>query len=161
MADAAERRELLERFRSGPGNLERSIDGLSESEIEFRPGPGKWSIREIVIHLCDSEIVCAHRVRAILGDDEPFLVSYDQDNWAGRLNYSKRNLSQSVDLFRLLRKTTAELFRDLEEDAWDRYGNHQDKGKVSLVEVVKLYAEHCENHVAQIRKIRLQLSQQQ
>src|ERR1044071_3622339 len=64
--DAA-RRELLEKFRTGPGKLERSIDGLSENELEFSSAPGKWSIREIVIHLCDSEIVGAERIRKVLG----------------------------------------------------------------------------------------------
>ena len=157
---AAERKELLERFRSGPGKLERSIDGLTEDELEFRPAPGKWSIREIVIHLCDSEIVGAHRIRKVLSEDDALLVSYNQDKWANRLNYGKRNLTNAIELFRLLRKSTAELFEDLSDSDWDRSGKHDERGPMSVFDLVKLYAEHGENHVGQIRQIRLQLSQQ-
>ncbi len=161
MADAQELKDLLERFRSGPGNLERSIDGLSEHELEFRPSPGKWTIREIVLHLCDSEIVGAYRIRCIMGEDDAQLIAYDQDKWAARLNYGKRNLSNAVELFRMLRKSTAELFVDMDDSIWTRSATHTERGRVTLADMVKLYADHCENHVAQIRKIKLQISQQE
>ena len=156
----AARRELLERFRTGPGKLERSIDGLSENELEFRPAAGKWSIREIVIHLSDSEIEGAHRIRKVLGDDNAILASYDQDKWAARLNYAKRNLNNAIELFRLLRKSTAELFEGLTEEDWKRTGTHDERGKMTLSDLLKLYAKHCDDHVAQIRQIRLQLSKE-
>jgi DinB superfamily len=152
-------KELLDKFRSGPGKLERSIDGLTEEELEFRPAPGKWTIREIVIHLCDSEIVGSHRIRKIFAEDNGLLIGYDQDQWAKRLNYGKRNLSLAVDLFRLLRKSTAELFEDATESDWQRVGTHNERGPISVADLVQLYADHAENHVAQIRQIRLQLSQ--
>jgi hypothetical protein len=158
--EAAARKELLERFRSGPGKLERSIDGLGENELEFRPAPGKWTIREICIHLSDSEIVGAHRIRKVLAEENGLLIGYDQDKWASRLNYGKRNLNNAVELFRLLRKSTAELFEDLSEDDWQRTGSHNERGPMTLIDLVQMYAEHCENHISQIRQIRLQLSKQ-
>lgn len=158
--EAAARKELLDRFRSGPGKLERSIDGLGEQELEFRPAPGKWTIREIVVHLCDSEIVCAHRIRKVLAEEQAFLTSYDQDLWANRLSYSKRNLNTAIELFRLLRKSTAELFEDLSDSDWERWGQHQQFGAMTIIDLVGMYAEHCENHVSQIRQIKLILSKQ-
>ncbi len=158
--DAVERKEILERFRSGHGKLERSIDGLGEYELEFRQAPGKWNIREIAIHLCDSEIVAAHRIRRVLAEEDAILTSYDQDKWASRLNYGKRNLGQAIELFRLLRKSSSELFQEIDENEWQRTGVHDEHGHMSLLDLVKLYAEHCENHVSQIRQIRLELSKQ-
>ncbi|MBK7993717.1 MAG: DinB family protein [Blastocatellia bacterium] len=158
--DATERKEIVERFRSAPGKLERSIDGLGEYQLEFRPAPGKWNIREIAIHLCDSEIVAAHRIRRVLAENDARLTSYDQDLWASNLKYGKRNLNNGVELFRLLRKSTSELFEDLTEADWERTGIHDEHGKMTLLDLVRLYAEHCENHVAQIRQIRLELSKQ-
>lgn len=158
--DATERKEIVERFRSAPGKLERSIDGLGEYQLEFRPAPGKWNIREIAIHLCDSEIVAAHRIRRVLAENDPKLTSYDQDLWASNLKYGKRNLNNAVELFRLLRKSTSELFEDLTEADWERIGIHDEHGKMTLLDLVRLYAEHCENHVGQIRQIRLELSKQ-
>jgi hypothetical protein len=158
--DAVERKEIVERFRTGHGKLERSIDGLGEYELEYRPAPNKWNIREIAIHLCDSEIVAAHRIRRVLAEENPILTSYDQDKWANRLNYGKRNLLQAVELFRLLRKSTSELFQEMDENDWQRVGTHDENGRMSLIDLVRLYAEHCENHVSQIRQIRLELSKQ-
>ncbi|MEW6737287.1 MAG: DinB family protein [Acidobacteriota bacterium] len=156
--DAAMRRELMEKYRTGPGKLERSIDGLSESELEFKPDPNKWSIREIVIHLCDSEIVGAYRIRSVLAEEGAFFTSYNQDKWAANLNYNKRNLNNALELFRLMRKSTGELFEDLCEEDWQRTGVHEERGRMTLLDLLELYAEHSENHVAQIRKIRLQLN---
>jgi hypothetical protein len=160
LTDAA-RRELLEKFRTGPGKLERSIDGLSESEIEFHPSPGKWSIREIIIHLCDSEIVGGYRIRRLLSEENAILTGYDQERWASHLNYGKRNLENATDLIRLLRKSTAELFEDLPEEAWQRTATHSERGKMTLVDLVQQHTDHCEEHISQIRKIRLQISHQE
>ncbi|MCS6885710.1 MAG: DinB family protein [Acidobacteriota bacterium] len=161
MANAQELKELLDRFRSGPGNLERSIDGLSEAQLEYRPAPGKWSIREIILHLCDSEIAAAYRIRCAIGDDNPTLTTYDQDKWAARLNYGKRSIHNAVELFRMLRKSTAELFVDMDDSIWDRSAIHPERGQITVAELIRLYSEHCDNYVAQIRKIKLLLSQQE
>lgn len=156
--DAAARKEMLERFRTGPGKLERSIDGVSEEDLEFRPSPGKWNIREIAIHLCDSEIVGAHRIRKVMSEENGLIIGYDQDKWASHLNYGKRNLNNAVELFRMLRKSTSELFEDLKETDWQRTITHNERGIMTMLDLVQLYADHCENHVSQIRQIRLMLS---
>ena len=82
-------------------------------------------------------------------------------SYVGNLSYSKRNLDNAIELFRLLRKSTAELFEDLTEEAWQRSGIHDQRGRMSLTDVLQVYADHSDDHIAQIRKIRLQISQQE
>ena len=65
--------ELLERFRRGAELVAVSITGAAGQELDFVPEPGKWSIRTIVSHLCDSEIVGTMRLRRVIAEDNPKL----------------------------------------------------------------------------------------
>ena len=78
--------ELLERFRRGPELIATTMTGAAGAELDFTPGPQKWSLRQIVAHVADSEIVAADRFRRIIAEDEPTLIGYDQDAWVGRSN---------------------------------------------------------------------------
>ena len=63
--------DLLERFRRGPELLAMVLTGVFGEEEDFIPEPGKWSIRQIIAHLADSEMVCAHRMRQIITPGPP------------------------------------------------------------------------------------------
>ena len=67
------------------------------------PAPGKWSIRQIVAHLADSEMVGAHRFRQMIAEDNPTLIAFDQDAWARNLDYARRKPKQSLESFRRMR----------------------------------------------------------
>src|SRR5260370_37603391 len=95
--------ELLERFRRGPELVAVSITGAAGQELDFVPQPGKWSIRTIVSHLCDSEIVGTMRLRQVIAEDSPKLEAFDQDAWSTKLNYAIRKPSQALDTFRRVR----------------------------------------------------------
>src|ERR1039458_4940011 len=73
---------LLERFRRGPELLAVVLTGVFGEEEDFLPAPGKWSIRQIVAHLADAEMVGAHRFRQVIAEDNPTLMAFDQDAWA-------------------------------------------------------------------------------
>jgi len=65
-----------------PAKIVALIRGLTSRQLARRPAPGKWSIREIVNHLADTEMVMGCRARWIAFDDHPSLVSFDQNKWA-------------------------------------------------------------------------------
>src|SRR5215208_979740 len=92
--------ELLERYRRGPELIASALTGAAGSEVDFRPAPQKWSVRQIVAHLSDSELVAAERMRRIIAEDNPQIVAYDQNKWAENLDYSRRKPSQSLEMFR-------------------------------------------------------------
>ena len=77
--------DLLERFRRGPELLAVVLTGVFGEEEGFIPAPGKWSIRQIIAHVADSELVCAHRMRQIAAEDNPTLIAFDQEAWTRNL----------------------------------------------------------------------------
>lgn len=148
-----DRTELLERYRKGPEILAAVLTGAAGSELDWAP-EGKWSIRQIVTHLADSEIIASDRMRRTIAEDNPTLVGCDQDAWARALNYSKRKISDSLDIFRKLRAENYELLASLPPEAFSRTANHTERGSMTLETILETYAKHAESHAIQIRERR-------
>jgi hypothetical protein len=151
MSSMSDVSELLERFRRGAELVAVSITGAAGSEVDFVPQPGKWSIRQIVAHLADAEIVGTMRLRQIIAEDQPKLQAFDQDAWVAKLDYSRRKPSQSLETFRRIRGENYELLKELHESAFDRVGIHSERGSLTLKQLLQGYAEHAESHAAQLR----------
>src|SRR5712692_12043814 len=105
--------ELLERFRRGPEVLAVVLTGAAGEEVDFVTAPGKWSIRQIMAHLADGELVGAHRFRQVIAEDNPTLIAFDQDAWTKNLDYARRQPKQSLDSFRRVRAENYELLKAL------------------------------------------------
>lgn len=146
--------ELLERFRRGPELLAAALTGAAGAEVDFQPSADSWSLRQIVAHMADSEVVATVRFRRVIAEDSPQLEAYDQNLWAQRLDYAKRKYSQSLETFRRLRAENYELIRDLPSEQWSRSGIHVERGVESLLDILKRNAEHAESHALQVRRVR-------
>ena len=131
-----------------------ALTGVFGEEIDFTTAPEKWSIRQIVAHLADSETVGAQRFRQVIAEDNPSLGAFDQDAWAKNLDYTRRLPKQSLESFRRVRTENYELLKDLPEAAFERTGVHAERGAVSLRQLLEGYAEHAESHARQLQTIR-------
>src|SRR5512134_1904519 len=105
--DKAMRKKLIEQYKDGYRVVSEALAGLSDSGLEARL-PGKWSVREIVHHLADSEMVAAARLRRIVAEDRPGLRAADMAPYARRLFYD-RPIQNALELFRLVRLSTVEI----------------------------------------------------
>jgi len=137
--------------------LQRLIEGMTVKQLRHNPQPGKWSIRELISHLCDSEIAYAFRYRKILAEEKPVLVRYDQDLWATNLGYRHQDVKTTLEAFRALRLANLALLRGVPEDAWVRCGVHEQYGPLTLKELFLHLAANDRNHLDQIRRIRMQI----
>jgi hypothetical protein len=146
--------ELLERFRRGPELLAVATTGAAGSELDFKPGEGKWSVRQIACHLADSEAVACARFRQLLAEQNPTFLKYDQNAWAAGLDYERRKISQALEMFRMLRSGNYDLLKDQPAEAFERSGTHSERGRVTLLEILRIMAEHAEKHVKQIQIVR-------
>lgn len=146
--------ELLERFRRGPELVATHLTGAAGPELDFVPAPGKWSVRQIVAHLSDSEIVGSDRFRRVIAEENPTLMWFDQDAWTARLNYTRRKTSESLEMFRRLRTDNYELLKELPEALFARTGAHSQRGPMTLRDLLEGYAAHAEGHARQIREVR-------
>jgi hypothetical protein len=146
--------DLLERFRRGAELVAMATTGAAGPELDFRPGENRWSVRMIVCHLADAEVVAYMRLRQVIAEDNPHLEGFNGDAWADRLDYSHRKISQALETFRRTRAENYEILKDLPESAFARSGRHSELGQVSLLDLLKGNAEHAESHVKQVQATR-------
>ena len=144
----------MERFRRGPELLAVVLTGVFGEEEDFTASPGKWSVRQIVAHLADADLVAAHRFRQMLAEENPTLMAFDQDKWTQNLDYGKRKPKQSLETFRRIRAENYELLKDLPEAAFQRTGNHTERGQMTILNLLEGMAEHAESHARQLQGIR-------
>lgn len=150
---STERAALIAQYKAGPAAVRAALDGITEHELDARPGPGTWSAREIVHHLADSEMTSAIRLRRLLAEDAPAIVGYDQEEYARRLHYD-RPIAASLAAFDAARASTGELL-DLMSDAdWQRAGTHSEMGAYPAEAWLRIYAVHAHGHADQIRRAR-------
>lgn len=148
-----ERDQLIAQYADGYRAVAEALLKISPAELDARPAPGKWSPREIVHHLADSETTASIRIKRLLSEDRPVIQAYDQDEYARRLHY-ERPYEASLELFRAVRASTAELLGCLSEAEWLREGTHSEHGRYGVDTWLRIYAQHAHKHADQIRTAR-------
>lgn len=136
-----------------PRRLALLTKGLGKKKLTLRPGPGKWSIAEILAHLADAELVIGYRMRLILASNGTSIQAFDQNAWADTFNYTRRDPKISLETFRVLRENNLRLLSAVPRPLWKNYGEHEERGKESIDHVVRMMAGHDVNHILQIEKI--------
>ena len=149
-----EREALINQYAAGYDEVMNALDGFPEQSLTEHPIAGKWSAREIVHHLGDSETTSAGRIRKLLVEDNPLIQGYDEAQFATRLRYNERDMQPALEAFRSARATTVQLLRLMSEDDWQRAGTHTESGPYSAETWLTIYADHAHNHAAQIRRLR-------
>ena len=98
------------------------LTAAGEGRGEHRYAPDKWTVKEVVGHLADSELVFTYRaLRFGRGDTTP-LPGFEQDDWVPKAGCDERTLAEMVDLLRRARSASLALFTSFPEAAWDRRG---------------------------------------
>jgi uncharacterized damage-inducible protein DinB len=147
-------RDPFDVLRGTVRTLERTLDALSPAQLTEPESPGKWSIRHVLQHLADSELVWAYRLRMVLAHDRPPLTGYDQDLWADRLHYDRADAAQAVRDMAVLRSGNLRLLTGAPPEDFTRVGVHTERGEESVERLVRLYAGHDLLHLRQIDRIR-------
>lgn len=134
--------------------LKSAIHGMSEEALSEPEAEGKWSVRHVLRHLGDSEIVWSYRIRLVLGQDRPRLSGYDQDAWAERLGYADADVAETIEEFEILRRGNLRLLGQASPEDLQRVGVHDERGEESVEHMTRLYAAHDLLHLRQIERIR-------
>jgi hypothetical protein len=147
---AAERAKRIDQYAQGPERLRQALARVPDEMVTWRPGPGKWSVHEVVCHCADSEVNAYARLRYLLAEKEPVIVGYDQDQWARTFDYHALPLEPSLAVVDAVRAATASLLKRLTDDAWTKRGRHTESGEYSVDGWLKIYSDHLEGHARQI-----------
>lgn len=140
---------LLDQYAAGGQQLRDSIAGLTPEQLKAFPVAGTWSIQQIVIHMLDSDLIGADRMKRVAAEDrEPTLIGYDETAFVRELSYHELDPQKAIEVFDLNRQLTAAALRRLPEDRWQRIGHHNEHPHpMSLSDLLANYVEHLEHHL--------------
>lgn len=139
--------DLIAAFRLRSDTIHALTRGLAPHELVAFPIPGTWSLQQLSVHLLDSDLAASHRMKRIIAEETPLLIAYDETAFARSLFYHDMNIATVAELFRLNRLHLAELLEKLPAAAFDRCGVHNQRGKVTLREMVQIYIDHVDHHL--------------
>ena len=140
-----------------PGEVTRLVTRLTAEELARPESPGKWSMRQVIRHLADSEVVWGYRLRRVIAEDRPRIEGYDQDRWAVGLHYDQADVIECLAELRALRIGHLRLLRALGPAEKMRVGVHSERGEESVEHMIRMYAGHDTLHLNQLERIRAKL----
>ena len=147
-----ERSALIRQYADGPAVLKAARSRVPDQAMTWRPAPGKWSVHEILCHCADSEMNGASRVRFLVAETDARIIAYDQDGWARALDYHALDAELALTLTESLRRWTVALLERLGETQWGKAGTHTEKGRITVEDWLRTYAEHLHTHARQIER---------
>jgi uncharacterized damage-inducible protein DinB len=121
------------------------LSPLTEQQAEFRYAADKWSIKEVLGHINDTERIFAYRLLRIGRGDPTPLAGFEQDDYIQTGNFSARKISDLVAEFSTIRDSTIFLVRQFDDAAWLRRGNASGK-EVSVLALAFVIAGHELHH---------------
>ena len=154
MATSEERRDRIARIAALPDTLAAAVTGLNNAQLDARGGDDPWTVRQVAHHIADSHLNAFIRMKLMLTEPHPTLKPYDQDAWALLPDTLATPVDATLALLRGLHTRWVVLFEALPDDAWACTAYHPENGIVTIDGMLESYAQHGEDHVAQIRRIR-------
>ena len=121
------------------------LSGCDESEGDLRYAPDKWSVKELLGHVCDTERIFAYRALRISRADRTPIEGFEQDDYVRNGPFANRPLAEVIGDYIAVRRATITLFRDLDEAAWTRRGI-ANKNEVSVRALAYITAGHEVHH---------------
>ena len=113
---------ILEILRGQSEDFRRLFSGLSDHQALYRYQPGKWSVKELVGHLCDTERIFGYRALCIARSDPGPYPSFDENEYVKAAHFDNRSFADLTTEFALARKLTYSFFSSLNEEEWSRKG---------------------------------------
>jgi uncharacterized damage-inducible protein DinB len=150
-------RKLIEDYVACGARLRQAVTGLSKDDLTARPGPGDWSILEVVVHLADSDAISIDRMKRMLTEDNPQLLYADETAYVERLHTHEQTLEDALTLLEVGRRQFARVLRKLPDEAFKRGGTHNRRGAMTVGELVEDYIGHVDHHLKFVNEKRARL----
>jgi uncharacterized damage-inducible protein DinB len=138
---------LIDRFAAGGPVLVYATSDLTPEQEQTRPGPGNWSIAELVAHLVDSDLVGCDRMKRVIAEPEPTLLAFDENAWIERLRSREMPVEEGVNLFVANRHWMTRVLRACPEGDFARSGLHSERGRMTLAELLTTFVNHLDHHL--------------
>ncbi len=127
---------------------------MTRDQLTARPVPGKWNTLEVVCHIADFEPVYADRMKRVIAEESPLLLSGDPDKFQARLAYASRDVAEELTLIETVRAQMARILATLAESEFARTGKHSTDGPMSLAVLLERITNHIPHHLKFIEEKR-------
>ncbi|MCP4169692.1 MAG: hypothetical protein GY758_02845 [Fuerstiella sp.] len=138
---------LLAEYAAGPETLRRSIVNVRVNDLDAVPCEGNWSIRQVICHLSDSELVYADRIKRVIAEDNPSFFDADPDLFSAALCWSARDIEDELQLITLTRRQILRILQNCPVETFPRTGVHSTDGAMTLETLVERITEHIPHHI--------------
>lgn len=145
-----ERARRIESFGAAHPRLVAALARFPREMWAYRPTPDRWTIREIVVHITDSEANSFIRCRRLIAEPGSPVLGYDEAQWASALGYGTQSADDALELFKWLRLTTWKLIRHLPAATWAHTIVHSENGVMTMDDWLDVYERHIPEHIAQM-----------
>ncbi len=142
--------EMADAYLDGAAQLRAAVKGMTQAQWVARPVPGKWSTLECVAHIADFEDVYADRMKRVIALDKPLLFVADENEYVKHLAYEHRDPEEELALIDATRRKMARVLRHLPDSALKRTGVHNEKGLVTLADLLTSVTNHLTHHLRHI-----------
>lgn len=138
--------EVLQHLQNHYDELKTLIEPLDEEQLDYRYAEGKWNIKEILLHLADSERIFTVRALRIARGEQANLTGYDQDDYVFHSDAGSRTITSIFDGFDTVRAATLSLFRSFDKQQLKCVGT-ADGSPVSVGALIYIIAGHQKHHM--------------
>ncbi|HEY2646468.1 MAG TPA: DinB family protein [Candidatus Acidoferrales bacterium] len=121
------------------------FSGRSERDGNFRYAPDKWTVKEVVGHVADTERIFAYRAMRIARGDQTPLAGFEQDDYVRAAGFGARKLTDLIEEYEDVRHASLSLFHSLDEGAWSRHGVASNN-RVTVLALAYITAGHELHH---------------
>ena len=146
VARIAEDEDIVATLASQLDQVLACLDRVSEARGDYRYAPEKWSVKEVVGHLSDTERVFAYRALRIGRGDATPLPSFDDQAYVSEVRAGDRSLADLAAEWGDVRRASIALFRHLPAAAWQRRGIASDQ-PISVRALAYIIAGHVRHHL--------------
>ncbi|MEM9646543.1 MAG: DinB family protein [Planctomycetota bacterium] len=151
---------LIAAYARGPADLANALQSVSPDEWDARPVPSQWSLRELVCHLVDSEIVYADRMKRVIAEDRPTFFEAAPDQHVPALAGSSRCMEKELALIASIRDHMRPILQACSEEQFARNGIHSLDGPMDLRTLLRRISGHIPHHLFFVKQKRKLLAKQ-
>jgi hypothetical protein len=151
-ADDLGDRDPYEALSDTPERIRHLVDGWTADQFERSYAAGKWSVRQVLIHLAQTELALTTRVRFALSEEGYTAQPFNQDDWVSI--DGKLDARTALDAYTALRRMNAAMFRSLTPAQRDRAFTHPEYGSLTAGWVAAQLAGHDIHHYKQLVTVR-------
>ena len=143
--------DLLSVIKEQAGISQQFLSSIPKEKESYAYAVGKWTVKEVVGHLCDTERILSCRALRFSRNDKTPLPGFDENTYTPNSNYSSRSLKNIADELAAIRQSSISLFSNMSSDMFDRVGT-ANNSEYTVRSMLFMIAGHERHHLQVIRE---------